>query len=110
MSDPKRHRGEFVPCSECDRPQLCAVLQPKTQPCWKEPAPPGTAWRRLSEERPPDRVRVLFWAPLGFEIAYYDAVSECVTSGQPDSVPVPADRLAHRDVWWHPLPEPPETT
>src|SRR5690606_40107816 len=35
----------------------------KAQPCWKEPAPPGTAWRRLSEERPPDRVRIMFWTP-----------------------------------------------
>jgi len=55
-------------------------------------------------------VRVLLWAPLGFEIAYYDAATECVTSGEPDAVPVRADWLARRDVWWHPLPEPPETT
>lgn len=26
-------RGRFVPCGGCDRPELCAVLKPETQPC-----------------------------------------------------------------------------
>jgi len=30
---------QFMPCRDCDRPGLCAILKQGTQPCWHPGAP-----------------------------------------------------------------------